>query len=364
MDIETRVVKATEGSPRSPELLEAAKCLQSGGLVVFPTETVYGLGANALLPDAVSRVFRVKGRPADNPVIVHISDMGMIRKVASSVPETAIRLMERFWPGPLTLIMQKSDNVPDIVTAGLQSVSIRMPSHAVALALISEAGVPVAAPSANISGRTSITSATEALKELHGMVDFIIDSGRTRIGLESTVLDVRRTPPEILRPGGVTLESLRDTIGEVIVHPAVFDRDYGSSVSLPSPGMKYTHYAPQHAVLVLVEPGPGSEDAINRLYAEYRAEHKRVALLITDECAAKGEMTVRIGSRTDAAGIASRLYAAMRELDDSGADVIIAEGITEKEMGMAVMNRLRRAAGRIESQNSGHKAKNDEGDEP
>ncbi len=348
MYLKTRVLGIEESNPRTPELLEAAQCIRSGGLVVFPTETVYGLGGNALSPDAVGRIFAVKRRPADNPVIVHVSDREMVRRVAAEIPNVAHELMDRFWPGPLSLVMRKGDDVPDVVTAGLDSVSVRMPSHRVALALISEAGVPVAAPSANISGRASITCAAEAVNELSGSVDFIIDSGRTSIGLESTVLDVRKPLPEILRPGGVTLEQLRRAIGDVLVHPAVVNRNYVSTTGVPSPGMKYTHYAPQHASLILVEHAPDTAAAIKRLVAKYRSEGRKVGVMVTDECKAAGDITLRIGSMRDPAQIARRLYAAIRELDDSGADIIIAEGVPETGMGLAIMNRLRRAASSTE----------------
>ena len=348
MKLKTKVIRAAEDNPRTAELLEAAACISAGGMVVFPTETVYGLGANALSAEAVSRVFRVKNRPADNPVIVHVSKREMVHDVVSEIPDVARRLMDHFWPGPLTLVLQKSPDVPEVVTAGLDSVSVRMPSHAVALALISAAGVPVAAPSANISGRPSITSAAEAVLELSGKVDFIIDSGRSGIGLESTVLDVRRAVPEILRPGGVTLEQLRAFLGNVVVHPAAMDRIYASPDGVPSPGMKYTHYAPQRAILILVEYGPGTEATVIRLCGEYRAMGKRVGLMITDECRASGDVTLRIGGRNDGAGIARRLYSAIRELDVSGVDVIIAEGVIETDIGLAIMNRLRRAASRTE----------------
>ena len=350
MNLSTRIISVAEDNPRTVDLVEAAQCLRSGGLVVFPTETVYGLGANALSSDAVSLIFRVKRRPADNPVIVHVSDREMVNQVALSIPDVAEALMDNFWPGPLTLVMQKRTDVPDVVTAGLNSISVRMPAHQVALALISESGVPVAAPSANISGRASITSAAEAVKELSGMVDFIIDSGRTRIGIESTVLDIRRTPPAILRPGGVTLEQLREAIGDVMVHPAAANKNYASHEELPSPGMKYTHYAPQQAILILVEYGPRTGEIINRLCAEYRTARKKVGLMITDECEATGDITLRMGSRSNVEGMAKRLYSAIRELDESGVDVIIAEGIPETDIGLAVMNRLRRAASRIEQQ--------------
>jgi L-threonylcarbamoyladenylate synthase len=339
---ETRIVRVANGF--SPEdVRPASECLRNGGLVVFPTETVYGLGANALSEKAVSGIFRVKGRPADNPLIVHISGYDQLSDVVDSVPDTAEKLMKRFWPGPLSLVMVKSRLIPGNVTGGLETVSVRMPSGRLAQTLISQSGVPVAAPSANLSGRPSITDAAQAVGELSGLVDFIIDGGRSEIGLESTVLDVTGDIPRILRPGAVTAEQLKALIGDVVIHPAVM---HSAPVEgpAPSPGMKHRHYAPARAVLLLVDPGEDTDERIDGMLRMIRRMGLRGCAMVSDECAITGRNVFRIGSRKDLATVGSNLFRTIREADAAGFDVIVAEGYGDNGIGLAVMNRLRRAS--------------------
>ncbi|MDQ0285031.1 L-threonylcarbamoyladenylate synthase [Desulfofundulus luciae] len=336
-------------------MARAGLILRQGGLVAFPTETVYGLGANALDALAVVRIFEAKGRPQDNPLIVHVADRETVNRLARRVPAGAGRLMDVFWPGPLTLVLPAAPVVPRQVTAGLDSVGIRMPGHPVALALIAAAGVPVAAPSANLSGRPSPTTAGHVLQDLDGRIEAILDGGPAGVGLESTVLDLTGDVPVILRPGGITREELEKVIGEVRVDPGI---DGVPGCGSPagefrprSPGMKYRHYAPR-APLVLVEGEPERVVArLKELAGGYRSRGLRVGVLATAETAreCQEDRVVVAGSRQDPAGIASRLFAALRRFDELGVDIILAEGIEPRGLGLAVMNRLRRAAGnRIE----------------
>ncbi|SHF06053.1 translation factor SUA5 [Desulfofundulus australicus DSM 11792] len=344
MELRTAYWQVDPVEPRSEIIDRAGMILRRGGLVAFPTETVYGLGASALDGRAVRRIFEVKGRPPDNPLIVHVAGREMLRPLVRSWPATAEKLMAAFWPGPLTLVLPAAPGVPREVTAGLDTVGIRMPAHPVALALIASAGIPVAAPSANLSGRPSPTTAGHVLQDLNGRIDAILDAGPAGVGVESTVLDLVADVPVILRPGGITPEELEKVIGKVKVDPGAD----GGDVSRPrSPGMKYRHYAPR-VPLVLVEGEPERVAArLKELADNYRALGRRVGILATAETAGKlnGGQVVVAGSRQNPAAIASRLFAALRQLEGRGVDVILAEGIEPRGLGLAVMNRLRRAAG-------------------
>ena len=252
--MKTQIIKIdTSTSNWDKQLDQAAEVLRSGGLVAFPTETVYGLGANALDEEAVKSIYRAKGRPSDNPLIVHIADTAAVKDLTDSIPGTAQALMDAFWPGPLTLVMPRSSLVPDIVTAGLDTVAVRMPSHPIASALIKKAGVPVAAPSANSSGRPSPTLARHVIEDMMGKIDVIIDGGNAEVGVESTVLDITVDPPVILRPGGVTLEQLRHVLGNVISDQTPGISDMAGTPK--SPGMKYRHYSPK-ATMLLIQGDP------------------------------------------------------------------------------------------------------------
>lgn len=343
--LSTRYIKVDPLHP-DPRVIQAAgDILARGGLVAFPTETVYGLGANAVDGRAVIRIFEAKGRPSDNPMIVHVADLNQVNDLVESLPAPAQDLMQAYWPGPLTLVLPVGGAVPPEVTAGLPSVAIRMPGHAVALSLIRAAGAPVAAPSANLSGRPSPTTAAHVLQDLNGRIDMILDGGPAGVGVESTVLDLTGPVPTILRPGGVTLEALSRILGEVMVDPAALS-------SLPtvrprSPGMKYTHYAPR-APLLLVEGEPQAVAAkIREMALEYSSKGKRVGILTytdSDYYAGSGQV-VLAGQRNKPETVASGLYAALRRFNDLEVDFIFAEGLPESGVGLAVMNRLRRAAG-------------------
>lgn len=333
----------------APEIVrQAGLILRRGGLVAFPTETVYGLGANALDGEAVEGIFTAKGRPRDNPLIVHIADIETVYEYALCVPEKARLLMERFWPGPLTVILPGRGRIPDPVTAGLSSLAFRMPDHPVALALIRAAGVPVAAPSANLSGRPSPTTAEHVYSDLNGRIDAILDGGPAGMGVESTVLDMTGDVPVILRPGGVTPEEIGKVAGKVALDRSLI-RD-GSAPRRPrSPGMKYRHYAPS-APLVLVEGDAARVvQEIKRLADEYTRRGERVGVLCRtgNRGEYNGVLAIPAGEATDQASVAAALYDALRRFEGTGVDVILAEGVDARGMGLAVANRLRRAAARI-----------------
>jgi len=345
--ISTRYIKVDPGCPDPAVIAEAARVLRRGGLVAFPTETVYGLGVNALDGTAVARLFAVKGRPADNPLIIHVAGRDMLFQLAGQVPEKAVLLMDTFWPGPLTLVLPGGKGIPAGVTGGLDTVAVRMPDHPVALALIRAADLPVAAPSANISGRPSPTTAGHVLGDLAGKVEVVLDGGPAGLGVESTVLDLTAPAPLILRPGGVTPESLREVLGTVEVHPDV-RTDFERPGAAPSPGLKYTHYAPK-TPLLLVEGSPDPVAAkIVDLARQYRAKDLRVGILSCTgrkEFYGEGEV-LPAGGGDDPAAVAAGLYAALRRFDELAVDIILAEGIKDEGIGLAVMNRLRKAAGR------------------
>lgn len=321
-------------------LQRAADLLKEGQLVAFPTETVYGLGANALDPGAVRAIFTAKGRPLDNPLIVHIARLDQLEQVAAAFPDLGQKLARRFWPGPLTLVLPRHPQVPPAVSAGLDTVAARMPDHPVALAIITLAGVPVAAPSANLAGRPSPTTAAHVLADLDGSIAAVVDGGSADIGVESTVLDVTVMPPMILRPGGVTAEALREAVGPV-------NECHGHIQRPRSPGQKYRHYAPR-ARVVLVE-GTTAEEIGQKLanqVREYVLRGKSVGVLASAETAASfmHQPMVVMGSRGESRQAAARLYGALRELDDLGVDAILCESWPRVGLGEAVMDRLERAA--------------------
>lgn len=344
--MKTEIIKLDVNKPDWVRLDYAAEVLGNGGLVAFPTETVYGLGANALDEKAVSGIFKAKGRPSDNPLIVHISAVNELDKLVSGISKRGCMLMEEFWPGPLTLVMPKSDAVHGIVTAGLNTVAVRMPSHPIALALIKKAGIPVAAPSANSSGRPSPTCAEHVIDDLSGKVDVIIDGGRVEVGLESTVLDIISEPPVILRPGGVTLEQLRQLLGAVGTDPSLLTGVAGNVIPR-SPGMKYRHYAPRARVIVIEGHLDKVVEEIIRLSVKYEEEGVRTGILATDETRERyrtGEI-VSLGSRNNPGTIASNLFHSLRYFDDRDTEVILAEAVEGEGMGLAIMNRLNKASG-------------------
>ncbi|MCX7569566.1 L-threonylcarbamoyladenylate synthase [Tumebacillus sp. DT12] len=329
------------------EVERAAGLLRQGEVVAFPTETVYGLGANAFDRSAVDKIFQAKGRPSDNPLIVHIADMADVEKLVERVPAHARRLMEHFWPGPLTLVLPAKASIPANVTAGLDTVGVRMPDHETALGLIQAAGVPLAAPSANRSGRPSPTAADHVLEDLAGRIAGVVDGGPSSVGVESTVLDCTGDVPMILRPGSVTAEMLRDVIGEVSTDPALAGQG-----APRSPGVKYTHYAPK-GEMHLVQ-GARAVDVIEELAMKAIRAGLRVGILTTAEGegqyqtlvqAAERVYVLPVGRRSDLSTVATGLYDAIRAFDRYDADVIYAETFPETGTGVAIMNRLRKAAG-------------------
>ncbi|USS41433.1 L-threonylcarbamoyladenylate synthase [Thermococcus aggregans] len=317
----------------------AARSIREGKLVAFPTETVYGLGADALNENAVKRIFEAKGRPPDNPLIIHIADFTQVYELASEVPEKAKLLAEKFWPGPLTIVLPKSDKVPYATTGGLDTVAIRMPAHEIALALIEESKRPIAAPSANISGKPSPTLAEHVADDFYGKIECIIDGGETKIGVESTVIDLTTDPPMLLRPGGLPLEEIEKVIGKIKIHPAV----KGKPVDLAkAPGMKYKHYAPEAQVIVIEGEREKVKEKIKELIKEYKAQGMKVGVMATGDFY-EADACFNIGESEEE--IAKNLFKALRELDKDGVDIILAEGVEEKGLGLAVMNRLKKAAG-------------------
>lgn len=346
MNLKTEVIKIDLDNIDIDKIRRAAAVIKSGGLVAFPTETVYGLGANALDEQAVKNIFKAKGRPSDNPLIIHIAEKSKAEELVRFMPSSVTRLMDKFWPGPLTLVMHKSDIVPTAVTAGLDTVAVRMPSHPVALELIRKSDLPIAAPSANRSGRPSPTNASHVIEDLSGKVDVIIDADNTTVGLESTVLDVTVTPPVILRPGGITYEQLKEVLGEVDIDPAVTTNTKQNTVP-KSPGMKYTHYSPEAEVIIVEGELTEVVDRINHMIEDYKSTGYSVGVLATEQTKGlyKDANIISLGSRNHPESIASKLFWALRELDKKHVHVILAESIENTGIGLAVMNRLSKAAG-------------------
>ena len=345
--METKVIKIENRKQINKEKLEeAARVLRNGGLVAFPTETVYGLGANALNEEAAKKIYAAKGRPSDNPLIAHISDFSELEQLVRDVPEAGRKLMRAFWPGPLTLVFPKSDVVPYGTTGGLDTVAVRMPDDPVARALIHLAGVPVAAPSANTSGRPSPTTAEHVYEDMNGKIDLIVDGGPVGIGVESTIVDVSGAVPTLLRPGAVTMEMLRETVGQVDIDPAILG-PVSPEIRPKAPGMKYRHYAPK-AELTLFE---GREETvvrtINRLTEEKEKLGFRTGIICTDETAGKYGLGIKkcIGSRLKPETIAHNLYGVLREFDGLDVDYIYSESFPGDQLGQAIMNRLCKAAG-------------------
>ena len=343
----TKLIKIEDTKQiKNEELAEAAQMLRDGGLVAFPTETVYGLGANALDEAAAKKIYAAKGRPSDNPLIAHISCLEELKPLVAYIPEAGRKLAEAYWPGPLTMVFPKSDIVPYGTTGGLDTVAVRMPSDPVANRLIKLAGVPVAAPSANTSGRPSPTTAQHVWQDMEGKIEMILDGGPVGIGVESTIVDVSGDVPTLLRPGAITMEMLRETVGRVEIDPAI-QAPPSADLRPKAPGMKYRHYAP-HADLQLVE---GETDrvveAINALVRERLAEGKMVGVICTDETRARypqGEVR-SVGLRAKEETIAHNLFSVLREFDDLKVDCIYSESFSKDHLGQAIMNRLTKAAG-------------------
>ena len=343
----TLLLKVNPRNPERARVQVAAEMIKKGGLVAFPTETVYGLGADALNPKAVLALFEAKKRPLDNPPIIHVENANEVYKLAKRVPPEAELLMKHFWPGPLTLVLERSQKVPEVTVAGLDTVAIRMPKHEVALALIRLSGVPIAAPSANLAGKPSPTTAEHVLDDLNGRIDAVLDGGPTHVGVESTVLDLTVSPPMVLRPGGTTFEALRQVLWEVELHPFVAAEKEIAFGETRSPGMKHKHYAPK-AKLILVEGGiVAVVEKIREMADDYRRKGCKVGVLATDETASKykADIVKSLGSRFNLDAVAQNLFRLLREFDAEGVDIILAEGVPAEGLGLAVMNRLRKASG-------------------
>ncbi|WP_091690649.1 L-threonylcarbamoyladenylate synthase [Methanococcoides vulcani] len=329
-------------------LLKAADIIRTGGTVAFPTETVYGLGADALNADAVHKIFKAKGRPADNPLIVHIANIDQCSKLAEEIPADAIKLMETFWPGPLTLILKAKDVVPDVTTGGLNTVGLRMPDNPVALELIRRSDTPLAAPSANTSGSPSPTTAEHVIHDLDGKIDAILDGGPADIGLESTVVDMTDKVPTILRPGHVSAEDIRKCVGDVRI--GYRDRTLEEGEVARSPGMKYTHYSPKTKVILIEGNIKDVHKAMTEIVSDCHREGGRVGLFVTEETAkvVNADEICSLGKRNIPSQAARSIFMGLRHLDDKEIDLIIVDGTLKKEgIGTAVFNRLRKAADRI-----------------
>lgn len=341
-----KIIKEQLNSEDSREIIKyAGDILKGGGLVAFPTETVYGLGADALNETAAQKIYAAKGRPSDNPLIVHITNMDALEEVAYIIPEEARVIAQKYWPGPLTMIFEKTDIVPYGTTGGLNTVAVRMPSDPVARAVIEAGGGFVAAPSANTSGRPSPTAAKHVEEDLNGQIDMIIDGGPVDIGVESTILDMTVTPPMILRPGAITKEMLEELIGEVAEDRALVSMN--SSAPPKAPGMKYRHYAPKADLSVVEGPMELVIEAINHIVSEKIDGGYRVGIIGTEETVSRYTAGVVkcIGTRADEATIANHLYGVLREFDEEKVDYIYSESFAAGGIGNAIMNRLLKAAG-------------------
>lgn len=336
----------TEKGYQKEDLKRAACVLQRGGLVAFPTETVYGLGGDGLRPEAAKKIYQAKGRPSDNPLILHISKVEELPAIVSGIPEKAEPLIKAFWPGPMTLIFYKSKQVPYETTGGLETIAVRMPEHEGARQLIAQAGVPVAAPSANLSGRPSPTTAEHVKEDLWGRIDMIVDGGPVGIGVESTIIDLTEEVPVILRPGHITKKMIEEVVGEVRMDPGLSGTD--PAIRPKAPGMKYRHYAPRAEMTVVEGPQKAVIRRIQELAGQYPSD--KVGILATEESRryySHGQV-ISVGSR-EGHTVEQGLYAALRTFDHRGVEVIFSESFPEDEKSEAIMNRLLKAAGqRIE----------------
>lgn len=341
----TQIIKIEPEHIDEEKIMTAAEILRQGGLVAFPTETVYGLGGDAENPLASEKIYAAKGRPSDNPLIVHICDYSQLEEIAAELPPEAKKLSDAFWPGPMTLIVKKNGRIPHETTGGLDTVAVRFPSHPVANALIRLSGRMIAAPSANTSGRPSPTRAEHVIHDLNGRIDAIIDGGSVQIGLESTIVDLTEEVPTILRPGYINKQMLEQVVGEVRVDPGILGAE-NVHVRPKAPGMRYKHYAPKGDLKIV----SGDEDRvvseINRLTSKGIADGKKVGIIATEETKNRYSqgIVVSIGDRTDEYEIAHNLFAVLRKMDEYGAELIFSEEFSTPKIGNAIMNRLLKAA--------------------
>ncbi len=349
--INTCMIK-TDETAEEIWLPQAKDILEKGGLIGIPTETVYGLAGNALDPLASQKIYAAKGRPSDNPLIVHIANMEMLKPLVKDIPETALKIAEAYWPGPLTIIMEKSDIVPYETTGGLDTVAVRMPSHPIANKLIGMTGIPLAAPSANTSGRPSPTKASHVYDDLNGKIEMILDGGDVGIGIESTIIDVTGNEPMILRPGYITKAMLEEIVGPVKVDPAVADEAGTGDFRPKAPGMKYKHYAPKGELKIVSGEVGKVVDAIRQMALEKLQEGATVGIIATDETEEaysslvdQGAVCMNIGTRKDEDTIMHNLFDVLRRMDGLNVAYIFSESFEEGNRGMAIMNRLLKAAG-------------------
>ena len=340
--MQTRFWQLDKNKKLEIQLAEAAELVRRGEVVAFPTETVYGLGANGLDGEAAKKIFAAKGRPADNPLILHIADKKTMKLLSTNLSPSALRLMDSFWPGPLTIIVPKSPLIPTEVTAGLETVAIRMPNHPIAKVLIELAGCPIAAPSANKSGKPSPTTAQAVQEDMEGVIAGIIDGGASNIGVESTIVDTTSPVPTILRPGGITLEMLEEVLGVVEIDPGLLQANQRPK----APGMKYRHYAPR-ADMYLLE-GQDVSAQICYFVGQALAHGKKIGVLAASDAVSKlaiSEQIILHSWGSTQLELAEKLYDYLRRFDQENVDVIVAQGVSEEGLGLAIMNRMRKAAG-------------------
>ncbi|HEY7226580.1 MAG TPA: L-threonylcarbamoyladenylate synthase [Nitrososphaeraceae archaeon] len=341
--VKTEVIRVDAKKPDNAIILKAASLIRNGEVIAFPTETVYGLGANALDPLSVSKIYRIKGRPSDNPLIVHIADMKTFRALVSEIPSTANKIIKKFWPGPITLVLRKSKILPKITTGGLSTVAIRMPRNKIALELIKKSGCPIAAPSANISGKPSPTNARHVKEDLNGKIQLILDGGNTEIGIESTVIDMTRHTPVILRPGGISKEDIEGEIGNVYLHNSLVGLRKHKGKINKSPGMKYMHYSPNAQVILVEGSELNADNKVAELTNKLKSEGKKVCVMTTNKSLkVNADMVQYMGTTLEA--IARNLFGNLRKADKNSIDVIIVEGTQYNNSGFAIMNRLKKAA--------------------
>lgn len=326
---------------KEKEIIEAAEVIKNGGLVLFPTETVYGIGANGLNADAVKNIFKAKGRASDNPLILHISEPEMLNEIAEDISELEYKLMDAFWPGPFTIVLKKKDIVPTVVTGGLDTVAVRMPRNKIANRLIHYAGVPIAAPSANISGKPSGTCVDDVYDELKNSMDYIIDGGKCEVGIESTVVKVEGDSVRILRPGRITKEDIETIVSSVILDEHILG-EVKENEKVLSPGMKYRHYAPKtKCMMVYSKDNEAMVDKINEIAKEYT----KVTVMCSSENKDKydGKDILNYGSKDNLEEISSNIFSMLRNADKNESEIILIEGIESSGIGLAIMNRLIRA---------------------
>ncbi|MDS0528348.1 L-threonylcarbamoyladenylate synthase [Clostridium sp. SHJSY1] len=343
--MKTKIAIVKDVHKNLEDIKEAAERIKEGKTVVFPTETVYGLGADALNEDAVKAIFKAKGRPQDNPLIIHVASKN-IDDFAKEVPVVAREMMDKFWPGPLTIILKKKDVIPNVTSADLDSIGIRMPANEIALKLIEFAKTPIAAPSANISGRPSPTDVERCIEDLSEKVDFIIGGEKSEVGVESTIVDCTVNPPVILRPGGITLEMLKGIDNNIELDKGIMKKPT-EDFKPKAPGMKYKHYAPKAEVKIISGDIEKTIEKINEMVHYYIGDGKKVGILASEESCRRykeGEV-ISLGSIYKLEEVAHNLFEALRSFDDIGVDIILSEAFEEKGVGIAIMNRLKKAAG-------------------